>query len=113
MSDTIATRMILARKSAGASVRQLAKKLGCVHAAVYHWESGRRSISPTMLYRIARVLGVSSAWLMCTSDAGGPGTYKASSFAPVRIGRPPRKVRVYKGGLDVPAVSDEGAVVAS
>lgn len=87
-------RIATARVAAGASVRQLAGKLGCAHGAVTHWELGKRSISARMLYRLGRLLGVSVRWLMGLDPEGGPGTYRPTcTFEPVPRGRPRKRRR--------------------
>jgi transcriptional regulator with XRE-family HTH domain len=59
----LALRIELARRRAGMTQAQLAKRLKRKGAAISHWESGRFEPPRNMMRPIADVLGVTQSWL--------------------------------------------------
>ena len=71
MLDRFATRVRLARLVAGyRSQRELAQVLGVHHSAVSNWERGLQFAKVTDLYALAKVLGVTTDWLLAGDEAG-------------------------------------------
>lgn len=66
--DTLAKRLKAARKDAGLTQKQLAKRAGCGQSLVANLESGRHATS-FALPQLAKELGVSALWL---SQGKGP-----------------------------------------
>lgn len=46
------------REEKGLSLREVADKLGCSHASVHCWETGKRSIFAKTLHAYCEILGV-------------------------------------------------------
>lgn len=64
----IATRARIARENAGLSQGQAAKQLGVARPTISECEAGRRKISAVELTAMAKLYGVSVAWLACEND---------------------------------------------
>ncbi|MGC4089855.1 MAG: helix-turn-helix transcriptional regulator [Polyangiaceae bacterium] len=64
----IAGRARVARESAGLSQGQAAKHLTIPRPSLTEIEAGRRKISATELSLMAKLYGVSLAWLACEED---------------------------------------------
>ena len=58
-----AERIKQARENAGLSGRQLARLVGCSHAALLGWEKGRHRPTDLAIERIASYCDCSVAWL--------------------------------------------------
>lgn len=48
---------------------ELAERLKCSKARVSQWINNKHIPDSTVLYKVAKILGVSEAWLLCESDA--------------------------------------------
>lgn len=60
----ILTRVKDARKEAGLSQEDVAKRLGKVRSAYSHYESGRLAFSLDMIFQLSQILGRSPEWLL-------------------------------------------------
>ena len=65
----LAERLRIAREQAGLSQGQVARLLGLHRPSVSEIEAGRRKVSADELVALARIYGVSSAWLTGEEDA--------------------------------------------
>ena len=66
--NALATRLRLARETAGLSQAQVAKKLGLHRPSVTEMEAGRRAVSADELVTLADLYGVSIDWLTRDPD---------------------------------------------
>ena len=67
-SNTIAVRLRTAREQAGLSQAQVARILGLHRPSVSEMEAGRRRVTAEEIANLARIYGVSVAWLTNTED---------------------------------------------
>lgn len=65
---TVASRLRIAREQAGLSQGQVARMLGMHRPSVTEMEAGRRRVTAEELTSLARIYGVSVAWLTNTED---------------------------------------------
>src|SRR5260221_9781503 len=65
---TLAARLRLAREQAGLSQGQVARLLGLHRTSVTETEAGRRRVTAEELAHLARIYGVSVAWLTDTEE---------------------------------------------
>ncbi len=70
--STVGARIRTAREVCGMSIPQMALRLGVDPRDVSGWERGRRNLPADMLPRLCLVLGVKQAWVLGTSEEGGP-----------------------------------------
>jgi transcriptional regulator with XRE-family HTH domain len=66
---TVAARLRLAREQAGLSQGQVARLLGLHRPSVTETEAGRRRVTAEELAHLARIYGVSVAWLTDTEES--------------------------------------------
>lgn len=64
LDAAIGERVRHVRKAAGVTQEQLAGALGVTPTAVSYWENGKRSITPSIMVRVARALSVEVAALL-------------------------------------------------
>lgn len=67
-SSAVSARLRAAREQAGLSQGQVARMLGLHRPSVSEMEAGRRRVRAEEIARLARIYGVSVAWLMNTED---------------------------------------------
>lgn len=71
MQLSFAKRVANARIAAGFATQQaLGEALGMHHSSVSNWERGLQWSSPPDLYRMAKILGVTTDWLIAGDDGG-------------------------------------------
>ncbi len=70
--STVGARIRTAREVCGMSIGQLALRLGIDKRDVSAWERGRRNLPAAIFPRLCLVLGVRQAWVLGTSEEGGP-----------------------------------------
>lgn len=69
IKEKIGSRIKAARKEAGLTVREVCEKSGSLkQARISNWEQGTRSPGPSEALLLARILGVSAAYLLCLTD---------------------------------------------
>jgi len=68
-NQQIAARARVARENSGLSQGQAAKRLGMPRPSLTEVEAGRRKISAVELTEMAKLYGVSLAWLACEDEA--------------------------------------------
>lgn len=76
--ETIAARLKRLRKAIGLTQAELATKAGISQSAIGNIESGAREYGQSVV-NIAKILGESPDYLLCTSDRGGVATGVAVS----------------------------------
>lgn len=84
---SIGQRINQARKDAGLSMAELARRVGVTRAAVHQWETGQSTgIKPTNLSAIASTLDCTMDWLATGRQrrevADPPGRYAATAKEP-------------------------------
>lgn len=71
MEDTLGGRLAHARDSAGLTLEKVARAMGLHAATINYWEADRAAPSTESIEGLAKVLKVSSLWLM-TGFGHGP-----------------------------------------
>jgi transcriptional regulator with XRE-family HTH domain len=71
MEDTLGGRLAHARDSAGLSLEKVARAVGLHAATINYWEADRAEPSMQSVEALARVLNVSTLWLL-TGFGDGP-----------------------------------------
>ena len=67
---TLAARIESARKRAGLSQAQLARRMGIERQSVQQWEHGETAPRQSRLTKLAQVLGVEAQWLLMGETDG-------------------------------------------
>lgn len=67
-NEEFGVRLRIARKKAGFTQDDVALRLGITKSSYSRYESGRREISPLMMYQLANLLNVSAEYLLGTES---------------------------------------------
>ena len=77
----IGRRLAEARKNAGLSQDELARRLRCAQAQISHWESGQRTLNVGWLMKLVEELGVDPAWLLTGVESSSTTAMQARRIA--------------------------------
>lgn len=68
MKKMIGSRIALARKANGLTIKLLAEKTGLGATQIGNWEQGTRTPGPAETKLLSKELGVAASWLLCLTD---------------------------------------------
>lgn len=71
-------RLKMAREHAGLTQTALGEQLGVRQNTISGWETAGLTCSPDLLVQLARVLRVTTDWLLNLSNEGGPAAQDAA-----------------------------------